>query len=304
MKKSSTAIFCLVATLIKIQMPCKKSTVRKTFLYKMGLLTAILLFSVIFSAYISGISSNFISIRHLLQFRTLKSESVYFDNIAAIVEFRSTPLLVTIVLNVMQNIPPTWPIQIFHCKSNAQFINRSRLYPYIESGKIVLVELPNDKGDFRLYTNQLFTNISFWKQVKGEKVLFFQIDSVMCSNSPHKVTDYLKYDYIGAPWEGREPRVGNGGFSFRSKNKTLILLEKMRHSTSRYTSDVPEDVWYSIHMSSVGFIAPVDVAKTFSVESTFYDNPLGVHKMGINKKDLKVLCETCPEARLVPPYCM
>ncbi len=223
---------------------------------------------------------------------------------AAIVEFRSTPLLVTIVLNVIQNIPENWPIQIFHCKRNAQFVQKSRLSTYIEQGKIILTELNDYEGNFSQYTNALFTNVSFWEQLRGEKILFFQIDSIMCSNSPHRITDYLQYDFIGAPWDVRVPHVGNGGFSLRSKNKTLILLEKMRLSGSLYSGKVNEDIWYSIHMSSVGIIAPLDVAKTFSVESTFYENPLGVHKMGIHKRDLKKLCEACPEARLVPPYCM
>lgn len=271
-------------------------------------ITAVLLLSVTFSKYITAISRKSTSIQSLLQkthsFGMLKSESVYFENIAAIVEFRSSPLLVTIVLNVIQNIPKDWPIQIFHCKSNAQFIKRSRLSTFIESGKIVLSELNDYKGNFTHYTNTVFTNVSFWEQVRGEKVLFFQIDSVMCSNSPHKITDYLQYDFIGAPWSFQEPRVGNGGFSLRSKKKTLILLEKMNYSTLRYSGDVNEDVWYSKHMSSVGFIAPLDVAKTFSVESTFYNNPLGVHKMGITRAELKKLYQACPEARLIPPYFM
>ena len=43
-------------------------------------------------------------------------------------------------------------------------------------------------------TNALFTDAQFWKQIRGEKILLFQIDSIMCSNSPHKITDYLQYD--------------------------------------------------------------------------------------------------------------
>ncbi len=83
-------------------------SVRKTLVYKMGLLTAIFLFSLTFTAYSTGISSNFMSIRHILQFRKLKSESVYFDNIAAIVEFRSTPLLVTRHVPIPKLIQNFW----------------------------------------------------------------------------------------------------------------------------------------------------------------------------------------------------
>lgn len=283
----------------------KTSIVGKMFSYKIGLITVTLLFFIILYYNLPQISRNVISIHNLLEknnssIRDIKYKSEYFENIAAIVEFRSTPVLVTIVLNVIQNIPSHWPVQIFHSESNVQFIRESRLSTYIQNEKILLTKLNDCGNDFSKYTNALFTNISFWKQVRGEKILFFQIDSVMCSNSPHKITDYLQYDYIGAPWDSREPRVGNGGFSFRNKNKTLNLLEQMN-----YSGDVNEDVWYSMHMLNVGsVIAPLNVSKTFSVESIFYENPLGVHKMGINKTDLKKLCEACPDARLVPPYCI
>lgn len=279
------------------------SAIRKMILYKIGFIIAILLLFVVFNYYTYGLSKNFISLGNLYgkggAFKILNSGLVDFENIAIIIESRSTPLLVTIVSNIIQNIPSHWPIQIFHSQSNNHFIRKSRLSTYIQTKKIILTELEDSKTNFTVFTNTLLTNISFWKQVRGEKVFLFQIDSIMCSNSPHKITDYLQYDYIGAPWSSREPRVGNGGFSLRSKNKTITLLNKMS-----FSGIDNEDVWYSIHMSSVGSIAPVNVSKTFSVESIFYDNPLGVHKMGINKMELKKLCETCPEARLIPPYCM
>ncbi len=102
------------------------------------------------------------------------------------------------------------------------------------------------------------------------------------------------------PWR---TRVGNGGFSLRSTNKTLILLEKMRNSSTLTGFWDNEDVFYSRYMSSVGTIAPLAVAKTFAVEKIFYVNPVGVHKPAIDKEDLKTLCEECPDARLVRPYC-
>jgi len=293
----------MAAILIKIGMLKGDSTGRNMFLCIIGfLITALLLLGMVYW-YIPGITRNSIPFENLFNKSNstgmLKSESVSFENMAAIVELRSTARLVTTVLNVIHNIPENWPIQIFYSESNAEFINKSRLSTHVQSGKIILTKLDNYEGnDFSHYTNFLFTDISFWEQVRGEKVLFFQIDSIMCSNSPHKITDYLKYDYIGAPWNHREPRVGNGGFSLRSKNKTLILLKKMR-----YCGGDNEDVWYSKHMSSVGTIAPLNIAKTFSIESIFYVNPLAVHKMVLGGMELKELCEACPDARLVHPYC-
>ncbi len=281
----------------------KNYTDRHIFLCKSGVIIAVLVLFGKCIWYLSGTSETPLAMRSWFQknnsFNVFKMDSRYFENIAVIVEFRSTALLVTIVLNVIQNIPEHWPIQIFHCSSNAQFIKSSRLSTFLKTGKIILTELDNHEGSFLQFTNTLMTNVSFWTKVRGEKVLFFQIDSVMCSNSPHKITDYLQYDFIGAPWCEFELCVGNGGFSLRSRNKTLTLLQR-----KRYLGEINEDMWYATHMSTVGIIASLNVSKTFSVETTFYSNPLGVHKLLIGKADLKKLCEACPEARLVPPYCM
>lgn len=266
------------------------------------IIISILLSFLTFEVYTRKIVNN----NQLIYGRTAKrniSKDAIFENLAVIIEFRSVPIFVVVVLNIIQNIPVHWPIQIFHCPSNKQFIHKSQLAKYIENGRIILTELPQYSGDFGQYTNTVLTSISFWEQVQGEKVLFFQIDSIMCSNSFHKITDYLQYDYIGAPWDAFESRVGNGGFSLRSRNKTITLLQQTSQSSSKYKGDINEDIWYSIHMSRVGTVAPLHVAKTFSVETMFYQNPLAVHKPTIKGVELAKLCKACPEARLIPPYC-
>lgn len=104
-----------------------------------------------------------------------QSKEFYFS-IAVIVEFRSTD----------------------HSQENEHFIRISTLAPWISWGKILLHVLDRiyDKNQISL----LLTSAQFWLRIPGEKILFFQLDSIMCSNSPHKITDYLQYYYIGAPW--------------------------------------------------------------------------------------------------------
>jgi len=268
------------------------------------LIVVILLFIFIFNMYSQTIMMiNNQRISHQLLKETNNPKVITSENAAVIVEFRSTPLLVTVVLNVIQNIPEDWPVQIFHTTSNSQFIRTSRLAKYIQNGKIILTHLNEYTGNFAHYTNFLFTNISFWQLVQGEKNLFFQIDSIMCSNSPHKITDYLQYDYVGAPWAHFQGLVGNGGFSLRGKNKTITLLQKTFNSSSQYDGKVNEDVWYARNMPTVGHVPPSSIAKTFAAESTFYQYPMGVHKTGLTGTELKQLCDVCPEARLVPPFC-
>jgi Protein of unknown function (DUF5672) len=37
-------------------------------------------------------------------------------------------------------------------------------------------------------------------QVVSDNVLLFQTDTRLCSNSARSIHDFIKYDYIGAPW--------------------------------------------------------------------------------------------------------
>ncbi|CAF1399264.1 unnamed protein product, partial [Didymodactylos carnosus] len=232
-------------------------------------------------------------------------ETGFYPNSASIVDFRISALLITIILNVLQHIPTSWPIQIFHSKQNFYFLSNSTgLKPYVSTGKIILEELDelSITTNWQDFTNRLFTNLSFWQRIRSEKVLVFQYDSVFCSNSAHKIQDYLQWDYVGAPWHSdlhAPVPVGNGGFSLRSRSKTLELLKQMT-----YDSSLPEDVWYAVHLPKVNAsVAPEHIARTFSAESVFYETPMGVHKLIMNPTDTKKLCEACPEARFIPPYC-
>lgn len=92
--------------------------------------------------------------------------------------------------------------------------------------------------------------------------------------------EYLKYDYIGAPWYTQpwplDETVGNGGFSLRSKR----YLEES--SKLDYSGIDPEDVFLcrkmSKHLRSVGVkFAPHELAYKFSVEDLPYKGQFGFH---------------------------
>ena len=222
-------------------------------------------------------------------------------NIAILIEFRTVDHIISVVHHVNHHVPSSWPIQIFHGKDNEHFIRNSTLAPLIETGKVFLTLMNETFGVAR--TNELLTTPAFWKRVRGEKILFFQIDSVMCSNSRHKITDFLQYDYIGAPWDlswfsyNKTYRVGNCGFSLRARSKILELL-----ALFPYNNTMPEDVRYAQNMRKInGSIPPVEIAKTFAVESVYYDRPLGVHKSGWTPRFRAKLASTCPESMMITP---
>ena len=73
--------------------------------------------------------------------------------------------------------------------------------------------------------SELLTTSYFWNLLKGEKILIYQEDSILFKNN---IQDFLKYDFIGAPFNKRSDdtlnSVGNGGLSLRSKSKMLEVI--------------------------------------------------------------------------------
>ncbi len=87
--------------------------------------------------------------------------------------------------------------------------------------------------------------------------------------------DYLKYDYIGAPWPWgpANRRVGNGGFSVRSRKLALacqdpkIVFNPPGFGDTNYMEDLHICVMYADYLESQGIkYAPVELAKKFSAE--------------------------------------
>lgn len=108
---------------------------------------------------------------------------------------------------------------------------------------------------------------------------------------------FLNYDYIGAPWpkdihytnDGINIRVGNGGFSLRSKKLLKALNELNLPFTDNGTGYYHEDgiicVYYRKQLEKYGIkFAPVEVASRFAREKDCEDSqsdPFGFHN---NKK--------------------
>jgi len=117
--------------------------------------------------------------------------------------------------------------------------------------------------------------------------------------------DWFNYDYIGAPWPyrdrayitpyGEHQRVGNGGFSFRSKKLLEVPLHqwipfKVAEMSDFYQmfggNNTNEDGNITVHNKHLYEkcgckIAPIEVAKFFSYESPVPENtgiiPFGFH---------------------------
>lgn len=128
--------------------------------------------------------------------------------------------------------------------------------------------------------------------IQTEFALVIQPDGVLVN--PESWTDeFLEFDYIGAPWpegmfiddNGKNIRVGNGGFSLRSK-KLLSFFNHHNVPWTSYRDSYNEDGFIS--MANLDFlrkegikISPPSLAYKFSREIECLDlpdiDPFGFH---------------------------
>lgn len=145
--------------------------------------------------------------------------------------------------------------------------------------------------------------------IDSEFVLIVHNDAYVLR--PDKWQDsFLEYDYIGAPWpkdvhftnEGLNVRIGNGGFSLRSK-KMLDALNDLKlpftdNGTGYYHEDGIMCVYYRKELEEYGIkFAPVPLAARFSLEKDceesyyqpfgFHNNPKAISKAAYIRHSLK-----------------
>ena len=148
-------------------------------------------------------------------------------------------------------------------------------------------------------------------------VLIIQYDGFILNPSAWD-NDFLKYDYIGAPWLVRDwsvrdygfPKellgtlaVGNGGFSLRSKKFVSTSAQLARNGAFKEYD--PEDVVLCIHnralLESNGItFAPAIIAKRFSFENEddekkAWDGQFGFH--GLSWTDISKWLDANPQYR-------
>ena len=172
----------------------------------------------------------------------------------------------------------------------------------ITDNEIEVVKI--DKLDYEGYNR--FIVYELHKYIETDYVLIVQDDGYVISPQMWR-DEFLKYDYIGAPWglptdnfSFRDPfnniiRVGNGGFSLRTK-KLLSLPTKLNLEWKPYFGFYNEDGFFTCHnrhlFEKEGCVfAPLDVAKYFSHESQIPEirgiQPFGFHSKWSPYNNLK-----------------
>jgi mannosyltransferase OCH1-like enzyme len=207
-------------------------------------------------------------------------------NYAFFIDNRPIPYIDVIIKNMMLHLGTDWGLCLYIDPSNEDYYKKIAEDHFINPDQIVWII--NDLSNFNaIEYSTLFMDISFWEALPGERILIFHADSWMLKND---ISDYLKYDYVGAPWSWhrKHDKVGgNGGFTLRNKSVMINILKKRDEESNEvkkfgYNDEVEkEDVFFSnTMMQNEGYVLPeYNVAKKFSTETMYYHDPIGFHQV-------------------------
>lgn len=218
----------------------------------------------------------------VLKYESILNKKVDFSKIpdinetkysALIIEPRKHQYLSLVLKNFMfmlnYNNKKLFSLIIYHSKHNETYIkkilgkkHKVKCICFTEKESITIDEY-----------NQLLYSIGFWNSIPTEKVLIFQTDTFI--RKPN-IEDFLKYDYIGAPWK-YGLYIGNGGLSLRTVSFMKKCLINYGFLSFNFFN---EDTFFSFFISFDNdiLIPTIDIAKQFSVESVYYNDPMGWHK--------------------------
>jgi hypothetical protein len=209
-------------------------------------------------------------------------------------ELPNVTLIAVSSVNINETAQALWK-SAKHIKFNSvKFVTDAN----VEANGLEFVKIPKIKT---IDEYSKFMVYDLGDHIQTDFALIVQYDGWV-TNPDSWDNEFLNYDYIGAPWPippkddnitfrdpfGNVQRVGNGGFSLRSK-KLIDLPKKLNLEWKPYFGFYNEDGFIAIHnrhilkQNGCNF-APLELAARFSREHTIPENehilkPFGFHKI-------------------------
>jgi len=196
---------------------------------------------------------------------------------AVFLEFRSFPHIEFIIRNAIIKLGTEWAHTIVCGNDNYTFM-KELCHDLSVNIKVIKLDI-NNIDDIEDY-NKLLTSEMFWNLLKGEKILIHQEDSCIFKSNIH---DFIKFDYIGAPWNtekewvqrsGLKIAAGNGGFSLRTRKLMIHIIQNYQRNPQDN-----EDVYFcrTIQDYKLGIFPTMYEAFDFSSEGIVSENSFGGH---------------------------
>ncbi|EOO00256.1 putative formate dehydrogenase protein [Phaeoacremonium minimum UCRPA7] len=233
----------------------------------------------------------------------------FSDNVAVIMETdpSNVPNLIPLMLHFESILGPKWPVVLLTLEANWKVPSSPSFRRLMDAGRIRIMYLeanttfPNHNS-----VSVFLTSPWFWEQFESaHRMLMFQTDSILCSNSDLSVDDFLEFDLLGAPIAAQFGHGYNGGLSLRNPK---LMLQVARAAHSSFGSEGGgnevgfEDQWFYGKLKALpeANLPSEDVAKTFAVETIYYEKPLGYHQPERWQHDhMEQIKEWCPEVGML-----
>lgn len=214
---------------------------------------------------------------------------------AVIIETRVLPHIESIIRNAILKLGLHWSFTIMCGTENFEFVNDmcKRI-----SRNIKVINLGIKKIEIADYS-PLLASQKFWDLLEGEKILIYQEDTMIFRDN---IDEFLKWDYIGAPWPKNESMdwrpfvnenfVGNGGLSLRTKSVMVDVINQYPYAQKNreffrqciYEKNkgydvVPEEIYFSYHIDkyNLGKVALHEEAVRFAIEYIDHPHAFGGH---------------------------
>lgn len=221
---------------------------------------------------------------------------------AVIVDTRITEVFELVLDNFYSHLDKRWNFMIFCSKINRDFLfNLLEIKFPIDKKRTTLIVLDIDKHigidvTYKWFVEydycKLLTSEAFYNMIPTEMFLIFQLDTLLSDKYSDTIYNFMEYDYVGAPW--KDKKGGNGGLSLRRKSKMISIINDKNYYYNDPERTYYEDGYFSEYPDIN--VPNFDIAKTFAVESCYYDKPVGIHKafQFINKDQYQELLTHFP----------
>jgi len=236
---------------------------------------------------------------------------------AVLIEYRKFPHIEFLIRNAINKLGTTWSYSVICGTVNYEYVSAMCIKI---SPNIKVIKTNYENINTNTYS-KILASLDFWNLLNGEKILIYQEDSIIFKNN---IDEFLKYDYIGAPWSKEEEEdvfknnllkfidinkytcVGNGGLTLRTKKNMIDVINKRSideitpiNSTIMNEGEVvPEDLYFSMTIQdfNLGKVADWNTAFKFSSECFYNPDSFGGHAWwhGTSKEDANSLKWTEP----------
>ncbi len=218
-----------------------------------------------------------------------------------------TKNLIPLMLHFASVLGPGWKVILFTAESKWKTPQSVPFRRALQQNRITIKYLPEDT-DFgsREAVSEFLARPWLWEQLQSAyRVLLFQTDSIICANSNYTVEDFLHYDFVGAPVRSDFGSGYNGGLSIRNP-KMMLTTSRAFNYHEDYKSGRAEygfeDQWFYSRLSerNDANLPNQETAMKFSVETIYYETPLGYHQPQRWQPDnMEQIQEYCPEVGML-----